>query len=555
VKESGAVLDLVDGYLDGTIGDNQLADLERRLCDESGTRRLFWLAVNQEVLLRRHLSGAADAAAAERLSPGPIAWWRRAQVRWAVAALLMAMVGIATVLETRGRTPTGPRATITMVHADAGSSRAAGELIHSDGRSEPLHAGQSMSVGDRMVVALGADAEVRMSGEDTAFGIGHDAALSLSASPQGSRLVLERGFLTAVVAHQMPGKRLIVTTNQATVEVVGTRFTVAATADRTSVDVDEGRVKVASIAAPLDISEIGPGGRAEATTGQPVHAGAVASLAWSDHRPLGVLMLCKAAAGWPRNPRGWFNDDHVDISTAVGTKNLQDRIEASIDQCITNLRSVGAQGLVFWDIEGLEAAIGYVGDPRQLPVLAPEMDSIADHLMERVRQAGFAVGVAIRLDEVDCGHGTMVAKLRPARNPAVLVQERIAYAMKRWGATLFPLLGTGTEHMDVATVCRHVHAAYPIVLLIPTAAIGDADRWSAPWIQPDQLEAHGVAANPAGSMSVIAPLEDEYLMQHHDALVQAVAHGDVLTVRAWYLTPGHRLVHDIHDAAHWAPVP
>jgi hypothetical protein len=65
--------------------------------------------------------------------------------------------------------------------------------------------------------------------------------------PTGKRLRLDAGLLSAEVAKQTPGAPLVVTTPQADVVVVGTRFTVSCTPESTRVEVREGRVRVARL--------------------------------------------------------------------------------------------------------------------------------------------------------------------------------------------------------------------------------------------------------------------------------------------------------------------
>jgi len=65
--------------------------------------------------------------------------------------------------------------------------------------------------------------------------------------PAGKRLRLDAGLLSADVAKQTPGAPLVVTTPQADVVVLGTRFSVSCSAESTRVEVREGRVRVARL--------------------------------------------------------------------------------------------------------------------------------------------------------------------------------------------------------------------------------------------------------------------------------------------------------------------
>ena len=54
--------------------------------------------------------------------------------------------------------------------------------------------------------------------------------------------------------------------------------------------------------------------------------------------------------------------------------------------------------VIVWDLEGQEKphCISYVGDPRKLPQVAPEMDRFADAFMKKFRDAGFRTGLTLR---------------------------------------------------------------------------------------------------------------------------------------------------------------
>lgn len=555
MSDRDELLVLVDDYLAGSLAGERLATLERRLRTEPDSGRLFWVAVNHEIQLRQHpFSASATVPAAVvttvekkgSVASLPMAWWRRPRLALAAcAALLLVAVGWVLLREVGG-----DHAVIAHIAALSAPGGEPGTLRHADQRTEPLRADQPVGADDRIEVAVGASLDLRFVNETTVIGLGSGTKLMMVARPGITRLMLEQGTLTAEVAHQAPGRHLSVITPDVRVEVVGTRFAVSVGDRRSHVEVEEGRIEVALTNQSSGGSIfIGPGGSVIAESGKPLTIDEVPDLRWDDHRPLGVMMLCKELSGWSHNPRGWFNDATIDISTPAGLAALHKRLDAVIDQSIANLREVGAQGLVFWDLEGLEFPLGYVGDPRQLGTLAPEMDAVADRLMARVRAAGFAVGMAIRIDATERSQLGAALELKPVSDPARLALAKIAYARQRWGATLFPLLGLGSATMSKATICRRVHEASPGILLIPTAVEGDADRWSAPWIQPDRLATQTAATRRAGGFSVIAPLEDAYLAEHRDELVRAVAAGDLLTVRAWYRTAGHQLVKDIHAAA------
>ncbi len=562
MSDRGLLLELVDDYLAGTLSGERLATLERRLRAEPDSCRRFWVALQHEILLRQYpYSGSAEQPltvktdskknakentttdeSTDATVSAPSAWWSRP--RWALAscaALLVIAVSWA-LLHHGGDADVLAR--VAQLHAPTGD---AGLLHHADQRTEPLRSDLVLRSGDRLSTALGTSLELRFTREDTVLGLGSQTTMTLSAGPEGVRVQLESGTLTAAVAHQTADRQVAITTPQATVAVIGTRFTVMTAGDRTSVEVDDGRVRITS-AGTTTSQELGPGQAALAETGKPLAIARVPELRWDDRRPLGVMMLCREKAGWPNNPRGWFGDAKVDVMSPSGLAAFHRRVDALIDSTLANLREVGAQGVVFWDLEGP----GYLGDPRRLATLAPEMDVVADRMMARLRAAGFAVGVVVRTESL-VATPTGGWSFRPLADPVHDVQAKIAYAQKRWGATIFPLLGDGGNALTMTTICRRITAASPGVLLIPTGADADTWRWGAPWTNPAQSST-GITADTArqtlpGAFTVIAPLEGPYLTQHRDALVKSVAAGDVMTFRAWSGNPEQRAVKAIYAEA------
>ena len=535
-----AVLALVDDYLAGTLDDARQAELERTLRAEPQARRLFWIAVNHEVLLRKNAFAGSSADVPPVVIRQSSAWWRRAPLRWAAAALLMLAVGGAALLGHFGGG--GPVAEIAGLIA----GEEPGVLRHVNRSTVALRDGLLVSSGDRIELAAGATLDLRWRSEQTRFALSGEARVVISQEAAGARLRLDQGTLVAEVAHQSPGQSVVITTPQAAVTVIGTRFSVIAAEARTSVDVEQGRVRVADHGTSVDVEA---GGRALAETGKPVALAEQAAWRWADRRPIGLMMLSGGQQGWATNPRGWFNDQSVDVTTAVGRAAFQRRMEEKIDQTIVNLREMNAQGVVFWDLEGRELPISYVGDPRRLAELAPEMDAIADRLFARLRAAGVRVGMALRSQALVAGH------VQPVTDPAGLLQAKIAYARKRWGATMFALLGSvGDSHgeMGMATLCRRVVAANPDILLMPTSTDADAYRWSGVWqdpatpSSPTPMVARRTLSEAFG---VLRLLDEPELVQRHDELVRVVAAGDILTFRAWYRDPAQAQIKRIYAEA------
>ena len=163
-----------------------------------------------------------------------------------------------------------------------------------------------------------------------------------------------------------------------------------------------------------------------------------ATLNWPDRRPIGAIYLANSNQKWPTNPRGWFNDPAVDITTAKGKKAFRARLMEYADTCIGAMKDTGAQGMVLWDVEGDEMPhpITYLGDPRILPKAAPEMDANADEFFKKFLDAGLKTGVCIRPSKIvsDLKGGWQHQQVEDHVSD---LADKIAYAKKRWGCTLF----------------------------------------------------------------------------------------------------------------------
>jgi len=148
-------------------------------------------------------------------------------------------------------------------------------------------------------------------------------------------------------------------------------------------------------------------------------------LTWSDRAPIGILKPAGSGASGQSatNPRGWFNDPNINVNTPQGLATFSQALLDYAAQSITELKSMGAQGMVTWDIEGEQfpQPITYIGDPRLATTLAPELAtmvtasqfsgdaqitadwglgtgpvSLVDAYFAMFRAAGLEVGVTIR---------------------------------------------------------------------------------------------------------------------------------------------------------------
>ena len=283
------------------------------------------------------------------------------------------------------------------------------------------------------------------------------------------------------------------------------------------------------------------------------------TLNWDDHRPIGHLELATAAAGYRNNPRGWFMDSKLDVSTPDGLQDFEARLMSYADQSTAILREMNAQGMIVWDIEGEEFqhAVTYIGDPRQIASLAPEMDRLADRFFARFRDLGFRVGVCIRPQTF-----TKTSPTGPHQtespDPYKVLSEKIAYARKRWDATLFYIDSNGGPNspMDPEIIHR-VAATFPDILLVPEHSNLRYYAYSAPYHDLRQN-----AFRTADAVRTIYPkafsivnTTDGPVDQHYDELITAVTKGDILLYRTWYREPVQNKLKIIYESSQAAISP
>jgi len=287
------------------------------------------------------------------------------------------------------------------------------------------------------------------------------------------------------------------------------------------------------------------------------------ALRWPDRRPLGYLMLSSTVPHRPggQNPRGWFNNaDDVDVTTEAGRAAFAKRLTEYADNSIRILKAMNAQGMITWDIEGQEYphATSYIGDPRQLSLLAPEMEPLADAYFTRFRRAGLKVGVCIRPqvlvrsadggasqhDQADMGDVTRT------------LIDKALYANRRWGCTIFYVDSNGDPNVPYpASVFQAVAAALArrkiTVLLMPEHQNVRYYSVTAPY---DELRG-GIFGTPdrirrvyPGAFTVLNTSDGDLDGRHAD-LVRAVKRGDILLFRAWWDDPQNAKVKAIYAEA------
>ena len=302
----------------------------------------------------------------------------------------------------------------------------------------------------------------------------------------------------------------------------------------------------------------GPPGSTAASLGPDIYQSYAAAfpfqLNWADRRPIGRIVLATPGAGYPTNPRGWFIDPSVNVTTPAGVAAFQARLLTLADNSVAVLRSMNAQGVVTWDIEGEQypLALSYIGDPRIFATLAPEMAGVADAYFQKFRDAGLRVGVAIRPQQVTINPDGLTGTQQDLPDPTQLLIDKITFAKNRWGATLFYIDSNGgpNDPMDV-NFYKRVAAAFPDILLIPEHENLRYYAYTAPYTE---LKG-GNASSPPLVRSVypngftVVSVDDGPIDARYNDLLEAVKQGDVLSARVWFNSTETDKVKSIYQVA------
>jgi ferric-dicitrate binding protein FerR (iron transport regulator) len=255
---------LLEKYLAGALSRDERQELRQLLRADSGARGEFARILLDESIFRGlHDTGlpAQDPSARPRPSfrPRP-SRSRKGQPRqstsrpWlgvALAALLLMVLGSGTVwLMERPRGGGGsspiPGSQIlvglpTIAHSHGATIR------HDGGPERTLAADDRLDSGDQIRTGEDGSCELGYRDEATRIELSPSTEMTILDPGPGKHFQLSRGGMTARVAPQPDGHPLLVSTPQATVRVIGTRFMLTVVADITRLTVIEGKVHCQAI--------------------------------------------------------------------------------------------------------------------------------------------------------------------------------------------------------------------------------------------------------------------------------------------------------------------
>lgn len=262
-------------------------------------------------------------------------------------------------------------------------------------------------------------------------------------------------------------------------------------------------------------------------------------LNWTDRRPIGAIVLSTNMPEESTNPRRWFGDSHLNVTTPTGKAEFRQRLLAQADGSISIMHEMNAQGMIVWDLEGQQSpGTVSVSDPRAINEVAPEMAAAADEYFARFRAAGLRTGIRIR-PEVPNPPAAGEIEQDSGAGPGQNLIDEIAYAKKRWGVSLIfidsNVNATDPNPLDAAII-QKIAAAFPDCLLIPEHSNLRYYAYSMPYKELRQ----GVVSTPDlvrqvyPNASTLIYTADGPLDLYHDSLKAAVKSGDIMLYRTWF---------------------
>lgn len=286
---------------------------------------------------------------------------------------------------------------------------------------------------------------------------------------------------------------------------------------------------------------------------------------WTDRRPIGTYFGCRGTAMHGTNPNGWFNDSKIDTTTPQGREAFAVRLLADIDATIATLTNVGAQGVLWWDVEGARwpQPTTYIGDPRVLDPAhpqhdkyAPELDTpvtyngqqmkVVDVCFRKWQDAGFRSGVTIRPQ-------TLVWKDAPQQTGEDIAQTdnlcaKATYARERWGCTIF-YIDSISEWFGNLSMAKTV-SKYPDILLIPEWARTRTYRYSS---QFSYTKFSGLYRGVPAEMQACWPdafccMGNVDYEKNYDDALYAVQRGNVQMFNCWCSSTEARKIKQIYQS-------
>jgi hypothetical protein len=286
---------------------------------------------------------------------------------------------------------------------------------------------------------------------------------------------------------------------------------------------------------------------------------------WADRRPIGQDFLAPAVnKQWPTNPRGWLNDQTINVFTSAGLASFKSKMFQHANLLISLAKQMNAQGIIFWDIEGEQYPQGvstYVGDPRLLSTVAPEMDAIADELFATFTTQGLRIGLTIRAQQIVFRpDGSFFQRGWPVGDDNAVFNDldsKINYAITRWGASVFYIdSNSWPNNYQDAVIYQQLQQKYPNVLICPEFHALKYYTCVAPYLEMrrGQLGTSRSDYNVfPGAFSLVNVADGD--MSKTSAIANAIARGEIMLYRAWFQNNEYFTIRSLYQQVTSPPKP
>ncbi len=312
-------------------------------------------------------------------------------------------------------------------------------------------------------------------------------------------------------------------------------------------------------------------------------------MTWTDHRIIGTAYLASAStngagktqpSGFPTNPRRYFNDPSVDITTPSGLQNFQNRMLAQAAVNVTNAQAMNAQGVITWDIEGEQFPqdTSYVCSPDQIATVAPEMESavisktsayagqkLDDAYFKTMTSAGLRVGVCLRPQQFVLAPNGTASQNFLSGNASIIanLETKAKAANSRWGVTLFyvdSVVDVNGGTLDPA-IFQQLITDMPGFLFIPEQSTPRYYAYTAPFytfLFHTDLGTNSSVYNyypKAFGMNLVNDVSASLLATYTPQLTASVSRGDILAAHADYWQANDSTLVNIYQAAGQTALP
>jgi hypothetical protein len=307
-------------------------------------------------------------------------------------------------------------------------------------------------------------------------------------------------------------------------------------------------------------------------------------LHWTDRRPIGTIYLASSpsgsdstqSGGYVNNPRRYFDNSNEGVFSTTrpgGLAAFQSRILQQAAANVQNMRKLGAQGAITWDIEGEQYPqdTSYVCEPDGIAQIAPEMETVItdntspyygmkldDAYFKTMTDAGFRVGVCVRPQHFSLnGSGTARQVYLPGTSIAAELTRKIQFAHDRWGATIFYIDSTVEQNGSAldAAILQRVAARFPDCLLIPEESTPKYYAYTVPFLSYIFHGSLGTDPNVhayypgAFSAILVNDADTETLAKNAGALTASVKAGDILMAHVDYWQVNNPVIVSIYENA------